>query len=86
MFEKNAEQFFRDIMENDDIRNRCIEISSLPEDQRRSALHDLGYLFSAKELDDVVCKEFYSIPLEKRCVFGNGDIRDIIMAKWGNHM
>ena len=50
------------------------------------ALRALGYSFTPKELDDVLCREFYLMTEEERRLFGPGDLRDIVMGMWGNCM
>ena len=58
----------------------------LPKSERGMALRVLGYSFTPKELDDVLCREFYLMTEEERRLFGPGDLRDIVMSMWGNCM
>lgn len=73
-------------MEDTTIRGKCIEIAMLPKRERGMALRALGYSFTPKELDDVLCREFYLMTEEERRLFGPGDLRDIVMSMWGNCM
>ncbi len=73
-------------MEDTTIRGKCIEIAMLPKNERGMALRALGYSFTPKELDDVLCREFYLMTEEERRLFGPGDLRDIVMGMWGNCM
>ena len=86
MHKKNAEQFLRDLTEDQIIRKQCLAAAALPTEERRSAILALGYSFTPKELDDVVCREFPYMPKNKKEILGEGDLRDIIMKNWGNHM
>ncbi len=63
-----------------------MEISQLPKEERSAALYGLGYDFTPKELDDVVCREYYHLSPRERNILGSGDLRDIIMREWGNYM
>ena len=83
---KDAKRFFRDLMEDTTIRGKCIEITMLPKRERGMALRALGYSFTPKELDDVLCREFYLMTEGERRLFGPGDLRDIVMGMWGNCM
>ncbi|WP_302806357.1 hypothetical protein [Cloacibacillus porcorum] len=49
-------------------------------------MRGLGYDFTPKELDDVVCREFPKLSSSEKNILGPGDIRDIIMREWGNYM
>ncbi|MCD8161890.1 MAG: hypothetical protein LUE09_00130 [Synergistaceae bacterium] len=83
---KDSKRFFRDLMEDATIRGKCIEIAMLPKNERGMALRALGYSFTPKELDYVLCREFYLIPEEERRLLGPGYLRDIVMDMWGNCM
>lgn len=83
---RNAEAFFYDLIQNERIRGRCFEIARLPENKRGDAVRALGYDFTAKELDEVVCREYVVLSEKRRHILGGGDLRDIVMEKWGNHM
>lgn len=83
---RNAEAFFNDLIQNERIRGRCLEIARLPENERGDAVRALGYDFTAKELDEVVCREYVVLSEKRRHILGGGDLRDIVMEKWGNHM
>ena len=63
-----------------------MEISQLPKEERGAALRRLGYDFTPKELDDVVCREYHNLSPSEKNILGPGDLRDIIMREWGNHM
>ncbi|WP_455595372.1 hypothetical protein [Cloacibacillus porcorum] len=63
-----------------------MEISQLPKEERRAALRGLGYDFTLKELDDVVCREFPNLSPSDKNILGPGDLRDIVMREWGNYM
>lgn len=82
----DAEQFFYDIIYGEVIRGRCLEIAALPAEERGAAIRALGYEFNAKELDAVVCREYFRLPEGKRRVLGPGDLRDFMMRVWGNYM
>ena len=73
-------------MEDTTIRGKCIEIAMLPKNERGMAPRVLGYSFTPKELDDVLCREFYLMTEEERRLFVPGDLRDIVMSMWGNCM
>lgn len=64
----------------------CLDIASLPEPERGPAIRALGYDFSPKELDSVVCRAYYKMRPEARAILGPGDLRDIVMKKWGKPM
>lgn len=82
----SAERFFYGIMYDEEIRGKCLKIAALPEGERGAAIRGLGYSFSPKELDSVVCREFYHMSDELRNILGPGDLRDIVMSMWGNCM
>ena len=44
----------------------------LPNREHGMALRALGYSFTPKELDDVLCREFYLMTEEERRLFGPG--------------
>ena len=86
LYHRGAEHFFHYLIKDETLRRKCLEISQLPKEERGSALHRLGYDFTPKELDDVVCREFpYLSPSEKN-ILGPGDLCDIIMREWGNNI
>ena len=86
MYHSGAEHFFHYLIKDENRRREYMEISQLPKEERGVALRGLGYDFTPKELDDVVCREFPNLsPIEKN-ILGPGDIRDIVMREWGNYM
>ncbi len=88
MYHSGAEHFFHYLIKIKDetLRRKCLEILQLPKEERGSALRGLGYDFTPKELDDVVCREFPKLSSSEKNILGPGDIRDIIMREWGNYM
>lgn len=83
---RNAEAFFNDLIQNERTRGLCLEIALLPENERGDAVRAPGYDFTAKEMDEVVCREYVALSEKRRHILGGGDLRDIVMEKWGNHM
>ncbi|MCD7878188.1 MAG: hypothetical protein LUH49_14745 [Cloacibacillus porcorum] len=88
MYHRGAEHFFHYLIKIKDetLRHKCLEISQLPKEERGVALLGLGYDFSPKELDDVVCREFPNLSPSEKNILAPGDIRDIVMREWGNFM
>ena len=88
LYHSGAEHFFHYLIKIKDetLRRKCLEILQLPKEERGSALSGLGYDFTPKELDDVVCREFPKLSSSEKNILGPGDIRDIIMREWGNYM
>ncbi|MDO5114917.1 MAG: hypothetical protein Q4D58_02330 [Synergistaceae bacterium] len=85
--QKGAEAFLYDLLENEDIRLRLVEIARLlPTGERGEAVRAIGYDFTSREISNVVCRLFYHIPPERRFLFGKEDLRDVVMREWGNHM
>ena len=86
MYHSGAKHFLHYIINDETLRHKCLEISQLPKEERGAALHGLGYDFTPKELDDVVCREFPNLSPSEKNILGPGDIRDIVMREWGNFM
>lgn len=82
MLSGTAEDFISELIHDP---QRLMFIAKMSKEQRGEALRAIGFHFSAKELDDYLCGQYYSIA--PALVFlGDGDVRDIVMEKWGNCM
>ncbi|NLV82479.1 MAG: Nif11 family protein [Synergistaceae bacterium] len=77
----SAERFLKDLLTNPSF---LLKIAELPEAEIAPALRQAGFNFTSREIDDLVCKEFYNI--KNRLHLGEGDVRDLIMQKWGKYM
>lgn len=83
---KDAHAFLYALLNDGQMREICLEIASRDERERAGALRDLGFDFTPRQIDDAVCQKFLSMPKDKRDILGEGDIRDLVMKLWGNHM
>lgn len=81
MFSLSAKEFLEQLLTDPSF---LLEIAKLPEEEIAPALKRAGYTFTAKEIDDLICYEFYNI--KDKLHLGVGDVRDIIMQKWGKYM
>ena len=82
----DAHDFLHALLNDGQMREICLEIASKEKSERAGALRELGFDFTPRQIDDAVCQEFLSIPKDKRGILGEGDIRDLVMKLWGNHM
>lgn len=62
-----------------------LELERLSEHDRMNALHEMGFHYTARELDSYICLHFSRIRPHLKFV-GGEDPRDTIMRLWGNCM
>ena len=80
MFRKTIGDFINELEYSP---QRLLKIAELPMPQRKQALQDIGYIFASRDLDEFICETYQTIS-PKLGHLGQGDVRDIIMEKWGN--
>lgn len=77
----SAEKFLKDLLTNPIF---LLKVAELPEAEIAPALKKAGYSFTPREINDLICQEFYNI--KDRLHIGDGDVRDLIMQKGGRFM
>jgi|GEM_PF-1850249 len=76
MLNGTAEDFIDELIHDP---QRLMFIAKMSKEQRGEALRAIGFHFSAKELDNCLCRQYYSIA--PALVFlGDGDVRDMIIV------
>ena len=75
---ESAERLVKELLDDP---KRLLEIADLPKEKLKAALRDVGFDFTPRELDDYVCSHYKEI---SALDFGEGDVRDIVMHKWGS--
>jgi len=81
MSSPSAKKFLNELLTDPSF---LLEIAEQSEEKIAPALRQAGYTFNSKEIDDLICDEFYNI--KDKLHLGDGDVRDIIMQKWGRYM